>query len=150
MEREVSERLNDCRRVYPPARCVMAVAYRHKRRWEGLNGNMSNLFVRGRGGESAEMVCQECCQCCYKTFSRLTFSHLSAGCQVRDLCVSEESPLSATGNVFCKSMSAVKIKIKLLSKLKTYKAFLLYVLKLNGSTDIMAADQSRSDQPQER
>lgn len=46
---------------------------KHKRWWEGLNGDMSYLFVLGhiymrgvREAEGIEMVCQDCCHCATK------------------------------------------------------------------------------------
>lgn len=147
VERKVSERLNDCRGVYPPVRCVMAVAYEHKRGWEGLNGNMSNLFVRGQGGgerwNGLSRMLSLLLQNIRQTNIFPPVSGLSGPWPVRLGRVAPFSNRKCLGP----SMPTVKIQIELLSRLKTFKAFLLYVLKLNASTNIMVAYQSRSDQP---
>lgn len=63
------------------------------------------------------MVCQECCHCRYKTFNRLTLSHLSAGCQVRDLKSRpfQQQEMSLSVDVCCQSQNQVVVKAKKLS-----------------------------------
>lgn len=47
---KVSEGPNGCCGACVPVCSVMAVAYKHKRWWEGQNWNMSDLFAGGQGG----------------------------------------------------------------------------------------------------